>query len=176
MRPSSTARRYAEAAFDVAGRDGDADRWVQELEEVASAIQRPEVAAFFQNPDVSMDQKMNSLEGLFGHVRPHALNLLRILILRQRVHLLPTIVREFVAVKREAEGIAEAYVTVARPIEDSDRHAIAERLGELTGKRIEIHIDVDPSILGGVVVRIGDKLIDASVAGRLQRLRQEMAV
>jgi F-type H+-transporting ATPase subunit delta len=109
-------------------------------------------------------------------MRPHVVNLVRILAARDRIHLLPSILQEFVALDREARGILEARVTVARPIDDREQEEVRRRLEQLTGKTVEIHTDVDSSILGGIVVRMGDRLIDASVAGRLQRLRQEMAV
>ncbi|HEX8919549.1 MAG TPA: F0F1 ATP synthase subunit delta [Chloroflexota bacterium] len=176
MKPSSTARRYAEAAFEVARRDGQTDEWVRDLARATEALVQPDAAAFFRTPDVSREDKLAAIDRIFGGMQPQVKNLLRILVSRQRIYLMPAILREFVALKRQAEGIAEAYVTVARPVDDSEEQEISRRLGEMTGKRIEIHTSVDPSILGGIVVRIGDKLIDASVAGRLQRLRQEMAV
>jgi F-type H+-transporting ATPase subunit delta len=104
------------------------------------------------------------------------MNLLRILVSRQRMHLLPNIVREFEALELEARGIAEADVTVARSVGEAEQEVIARRLSEITGKQVHVQVHVDPGILGGIVVRIGDQLIDSSVAGRLQRLRQRLAV
>lgn len=77
---------------------------------------------------------------------------------------------------RAARGVVEAEVKVARPVTQPEEQEITQRLRTLTGKEVQIHLAVDPSILGGVVVRIGDQVVDASVAGRLDRLRQELAV
>jgi F-type H+-transporting ATPase subunit delta len=92
------------------------------------------------------------------------------------MHLLPAVAAEFERLAREARGVLEATVTVARPVTQSEQQEIQQRLHALTGKEVQIHMAVDPSILGGVVVRIGDQVIDASVEGRLDRLRQELAV
>ena len=176
MRPSSTARRYAEAAFEVARQDGDIDGWLSDLEAAVDAVQDSETAAYFKDPSVAMEHKMETLERGFSSVRPHVLNLLRVLVSRHRLHLLPAILEEFQELERQARGILEADITVARELDENERARIGDQLDELTGRRVELRTHVDPSILGGVVVRIGDRLIDASVAGRLQRLRQEMAV
>lgn len=176
MRPSSTAVRYAEAAFDVAQQDGDLGGWLSDLRAATYALQDPETSAFFKDPSVAMERKMEALERGFSTVRPHVLNLLRVLVSRHRLHLLPAILEEFQELERRARGILEADITVARELDENERARIGVQLDELTGRRVEVRTHVDPSILGGVVVRIGDRLIDASVAGRLQRLRQEMAV
>jgi F-type H+-transporting ATPase subunit delta len=176
MRPSTTARRYAEAAFEVAQQDGDLDTWLADLRAANTALAERETALFFRDPNVGREEKLETLNKLVGHLQPHVLNLLRVLAVRQRIQLLPAILREFQELEREARGIAEAQVTVARPVDQAETRAIAQRLGQLTGKRVEVRTQVDPNILGGVVVRIGDKLIDASVAGRLQRLRQRLAM
>lgn len=176
MRPSTTARRYAEAAFAVARRDGDLVGWLQDLQAADEALQDPEVGNFFRDPDVSREDKLATLGKLIREVRPHVLNLLRLLAVRQRLYLLPNVVAEFARLEHEARGIDEAHVTVARAVSAAERQDIVRRLEQLTGKKVEIHVQVDPAILGGIVVRIGDRLIDGSVAGRLVRLRQEMAV
>lgn len=176
MRPSTTARRYAEAAFDVAREDGDLDRWVSELRNMSDMIQRPNVRSYFDNPDVSTDEKLATLSQFFPEATPHVLNLLRVLTSRHRVHLMPPIAAEFEQLVRSARGILEATVTVARPVTDAEREEIRQRLSGATGKQVEIETQVDPSIIGGVIVHIGDHLVDASIAGRLQRLRQNLAV
>jgi F-type H+-transporting ATPase subunit delta len=176
MRPSTTARRYAEAAFDVARHDNDVQGWLRDLQTAAETVEQPDIAGFFRDPKVSREEKVETVGRTFQSMRPHVVNLVRILAARDRIHLLPSILQEFVALDREARGILEARVTVARPIDDREQEEVRRRLEQLTGKTVEIHTDVDSSILGGIVVRMGDRLIDASVAGRLQRLRQEMAV
>lgn len=175
MRPSATARRYAEAAYDVARQDGQVGAWLDGLKVAARVMHDSDAASFFKNPETGLDETLLTIDHMFGSMQPHLVNLLRIVATRHRLHLIPAILREFVDLDRAANGIVEAQVTVARPVEEAERESIGRHLGTLTGKTVEIQTRIDPSILGGIVVRIGDKLIDASVAGRLQRLRQEMA-
>jgi F-type H+-transporting ATPase subunit delta len=174
VRPSTTARRYAEAAFEVARQGGDTEGWLDDLKMASGVVQAASVSRYFKDPETGRREQLETLNGLFGNLRPQVLNLLRILATRHRMYLLPSVTREFEHLDRQARGIAEARVTTARPIEEAEREKIAERLGRLTGKIVDIHTAIDPSILGGFVVRIGDRLIDASIAGRLERLRQEM--
>lgn len=176
MIPSSTARRYAEAAFDVAREQGDVDAWIDELRQATRALSSRDTKLFFQDPNVATEEKLSTLERGLGQARPEVLNLLRLLAVRQRLTLLPGILREMEILEREAKGIVEADVTVARPISPEEERSIADRLQRLTGKRVDIKTRIDPAILGGLVVRLGDRVIDASVAGRLQRLRQQIAV
>jgi F-type H+-transporting ATPase subunit delta len=176
MRPSTTARRYAEAAFDVARRDNDVQGWLRDLQMAAETVKQPDIANFFRDPKVGREEKVETVGRTFQAMRPRVVNLVRILAARDRVHLLPSILQEFIALDRAARGILEARVTVARPIDSREQEEVRRRLEQLTGKTVDVRTDVDPTILGGIVVRMGDQLIDASVAGRLQRLRQEMAV
>jgi F-type H+-transporting ATPase subunit delta len=176
VRVSSTARRIAGAAFAVAQEEGDTAGWLADLRTAANVVERPEMASYFKDPKVPQEQKLQSVNDAFGSVRPTVQNLLRMLVSQQRIYLLPGVYREFELLDRAARGVTEATVRVARPISDADQRQIADRLAQMTGKMVELHTEIDPSILGGVVVRLGDRLIDASVAGRLQRLRHRLAV
>lgn len=170
------ARRYAEAAYDVALDDGDVEGWIAELKGVADRLQGDnEIRGYFRDPNAPLDEKLRALQMLFPNVRPHVLNLLRELVSRQRFHLVPHVLSELSRLEREARGIAEAEVTVARQVSDDERQSIARELAAGFGRQVQVHVAVDPSLLGGIVVRMGDKVYDASVATRLQRLRQELA-
>lgn len=176
MRHSSTARRYAQAAFDVARENNDVEPWLRDLESAAEGLKEQTVAHYFKDPNVPTDAKLTTLERVFPRAGQHVANLLRMLALRERLHLLPAIYEEFKGLDREARGVIEAEATVAHPCENSEREEIARRLSDATGKTVEVQLKVNSAILGGIVVRIGDRLIDASVSGRLERLRQIMAV
>jgi F-type H+-transporting ATPase subunit delta len=176
MRPSTTARRYATAAFDVASSSGQTDRWLRDLQQARETYSRDIVRTYFEDPNVAGEEKLATLPRLFPGISDQVLNLLRVLTSRHRMHLLPPILVEFEHLVREARGVLEADVTVARPVTEAERQEILQRLRTLTGKEVQIQVGVDPAILGGVVVRIGDQVIDASVAGRLDRLRQDLAV
>lgn len=175
MRPSTTARRYAEAAFDVAREDGTVQAWVSTLARVAQAVQRPDVAGFFKEPNISREQKIRSASDMAQGGPEQVGNLLEMLAALNRIHLVPSILQEFRELDRSASGVVEASVTVARPLSDAEAIEIAQRLAQALGKKVELQAQVDPAILGGIVVRVGDRLIDASVKGRLDRLRNQLA-
>ncbi|MGH2443169.1 MAG: F0F1 ATP synthase subunit delta [Chloroflexota bacterium] len=176
MRPSPIARRYADAAFDVAQQDGSAEAWTRDLKSASGTISMPEVSQFFKDPNISHTDKIATLDRLFSNTGPEVMNLIAMLTLRDRLSLLPAILAEFVARDRAARGIVEAHITVARPYGEKEEDGITQRLCNVTGKTVEVRVTVDPAILGGIIIRIGDRLVDASVRGRLHRLRSEMAV
>jgi F-type H+-transporting ATPase subunit delta len=176
MRPSTTALRYAEASFAVATEAGTVQAWLGDLEAAERVLTAPATLDVFREPEVPRSDKLGLLERLLPSIRPEALNLLRLLALRDRIALLPQIRTEFVRLDREARGVVEADVTVARQYDQAEQAEIQRRLTDATGKKVELRLHIDPKILGGVVVRIGDRLIDGSISGRLQRLRHEMAV
>lgn len=176
MRPSTTARRYAEAAFAVAENDGQVATWLEQLQGAADVLREQQASSYFKDPAVGLSNKLAKVGEVFSGYSPHVLNLLRLLVTNQRLALLPQIASEFSDLDRQKRGVLDAEVTVARPMSEGERAQIEERLRQTTGKQVELHAHVNPLILGGIVIRIGDKLIDASVAGRLQRLRQQLAV
>jgi F-type H+-transporting ATPase subunit delta len=176
MRPSTTALRYAEAAYDVAREERSVDAWRRDLDAAVRAVTSPEALKLFREPTIERSKKLGAIETVLANAQPGVLNLLRLLVLRERVALLPQIRDEFVRLDRETRGVVEAEVTVAREYDQSEREDIRQGLAAATGKQVELRFSVDPRILGGIVVRIGDRLIDGSVSGRLQRLRHEMAV
>src|SRR5579884_4011895 len=104
MRPSTTARRYAEAAFDVAAADGQTDTWLTELQGAVGVYERDDVSGYFEDPHVPREEKLQTLPQLFPYGTQRVLNLLRLLATKQRMYLLPPIASEFERLVREARG------------------------------------------------------------------------
>jgi F-type H+-transporting ATPase subunit delta len=102
------------------------------------------------------------------------LNLIGLMIRRGTVEQLPKVAAEFRRLDNARQGITLATATSAAPLGNDEVKALTERLEKLTGGRVELDVQVDPSLLGGVVVRVGDRLIDGSVRGRLERLRNQL--
>jgi F-type H+-transporting ATPase subunit delta len=172
----STARRYAEAAFEIAERDGTVDAWLAALDVAGERLGDSEVERILLNPAVPFAARREIAERVLGdEVTGAARNLVLLLLQRNRIHLLPAVAREVRRLHARREGIVEAEVTSAASLSEGDVEALRARLADMTGARVEISLHVDPEILGGIQVRIGDRLIDGSVRGRLERLRSRLA-
>jgi F-type H+-transporting ATPase subunit delta len=175
-RPTTSARRYAEAAFELAQRDGDPAGWRADLEAAAARLSDPQLAAVMENQGLALEGRSELLRAaLGGGVRRPVVNLGLLLLRRGRSDALPRVAAEFARLDRARQGITQAIATSATPLEPAAVEALSARLTELTGGRIELTRRVDPDLLGGIVVQLGDRLIDGSVRGRLERLRHQLA-
>jgi F-type H+-transporting ATPase subunit delta len=172
---SGTARRYAEAAFQIAERDDSLEAWRTALAVAQERLSDPDVTRLLANPAVPAATRVVVLGRILGDEvlgPPHSL--LALLVRRGRFELLPAVIREFTRLYRRREGIVEATVTSAAPLDATEASALQERLVAMSGKLVVLSQAVDASLLGGVVVQIGDLLIDGSVRGRLARLRSSL--
>ncbi len=173
----STARRYAEAAFEIAERDDLVDVWLAALAVADQRLTSPEAMRLLSNPAIPAASRIEVLERLLGgDVSGAPRHLLALLLRRGRFELLPAVSREFRRLHNRREGIVEATVTSASALDAADVEALRQRLEALTGMQVELQRLVDPDLLGGLSVRIGDRLIDGSVRGRLERLRTELSI
>ncbi|MFN8622030.1 MAG: ATP synthase F1 subunit delta [Chloroflexota bacterium] len=172
----STARRYAEAAFEIAERDGSVETWLSAFSAAESLLSEPGLMRLLANPAVPAASRHALLDQVAaGHVEGAPLRLLQLLVARGRIERLPEVAREFRRLYRLREGITQASITSAAPLTESEVSALTERLSGMTGGKVEVSLSVDPELLGGVQVRLGDRLIDGSVRGRLERLRSKLA-
>lgn len=176
MPARSSARRYAEAAFQIADRDGTLEPWLKDLETAAASLGEGDVARLLANPAIAFDDRAEIVNQVLGkRVSEKARNLVLLLVRRGRSELLPRVATEYRRLYDRREGIVEATVTSATPLDQGELAAIRSRIGELTSGKVEMTTSVDPSILGGVIIQLGDQLIDGSVRGRLERLRNQLA-
>lgn len=168
------AKRYAEAAYLLATQDGTEEAWSGGLSALAAAFAAPDMQALLENPRVPLDQKLRVIETALAGVDPQVLNLARLLVRRGRVSLGPQIDEAYRELLDEARGISHATVTSAVPLTEDELSAVRERLSEMTGGQVVVKTQVDETILGGLVVRIADRLIDGSTRGRLQALKRQL--
>lgn len=175
-RPTSSARRYAEAAFQIALRDRTMAAWRADLAAASAALADDRLARLLANPAVPLESRERLLRTVLERRRVGALplNLARLLLHRGRIEMLPRVAAELVRLDDLRQGLVHASATSAAPLEPDEIRALAGRLQQLTGGRVELETRVDPSLLGGLVVRLGDRLIDGSVRGRLERLRSRL--
>ena len=167
------AKRYAQAAFELAG--SDLAGWQRAVDEIAEFMADESVRSVLENSRVPRDSKLRLVGAALADLPAMPLNLARLLVRKSRTALAPEIAAQFRAMVQEREGVRHARATTAVALNDAERRALAERLQGSTGHPVELETDVDPELLGGVVVLIGDRLIDASVRGRLEALRKSLA-
>jgi F-type H+-transporting ATPase subunit delta len=175
---SGTARRYATAAFNVAAEAGDLDIWLSELSELARILETPSARVIFISPAVPASEKRAAIERLLPRATPLLRNFLTILAERDRLDEVRGIVDALREMINRERGIVPAEVTTAVPLDPELERVVQERLAAHLQRRpdqITVHSRVDPSIIGGVVARVGDQVIDDSVRGRLERLRRALA-
>jgi F-type H+-transporting ATPase subunit delta len=173
--PVASARRYAEAIFDLASESGAAVQWSGDLAQIADFAGDADVARIVASNRVPRDEKLRLLEaGLKPHVSPLAWNLVRLLEQRGKLRLAREIQVAFQERLDEQNGVAHAVVTTAVPLGNDERSAVAARLSQLTGKHVDVTSVVDESIIGGVIARVGDQLIDGSTRARLIALKRRL--
>lgn len=173
-RRDTAARRYAEAAFEIGRDDGTLDAWERDLERLRSVLADEELRSLAEHPAVPYAEKERVLRRVVGDVSPEAMNLVLLMIRRGRPGAIDKMVERFGELVRRERGIALAEVRTALPLDDEQREQVIARLRELTDSKIEINEVVDESLIGGISVRIGDRLYDASVRTRLERLRARL--
>lgn len=176
MREATIARNYAETLLELARRASNLEGWGQRIDDVADAMQRDRaVWLFLESPRISSAEKNRVLlKALSGQLPPTFVRFLQALVNHRRQMLIPVIAREYHDLVDAIEGRIHANVVVARAVDEAERNAIAERLSAVLGKRVVPHMAVNPAILGGVVVRVGDTVFDGSVRKRLSVLRNRM--
>jgi len=133
--------------------------------------------AIIANPSVSAETRLRAVDALdLPGIGPQALNLMRLLVASRRVDRIDEIVEHYEVLADEAAGRVRASVTTAIPLSEAEREKLAEDLSTQLGKDVRLVAQVDPSILGGLLLQVGDRLTDASVAGRLDQLRRKVLV
>ena len=172
------ANKYAKAIFELAQDDKKLDAYDKELSKVAEEIfGLPEAVKFFQNPLVPHKAKKDLLgKALKKEVSDTIMNFLLLLVDKGRIGIFSEIYEIFSGLKNQAQGVLIADVTSAFPLTKTQETQLTKKLTTLTNKKIRVRKHEDKSILGGLIVTIGDKRIDGSAAGRLHNLRSSLSV
>ncbi len=178
MRDTTIAKNYAETLLILAGRANDLRGWGAMITDLADAMgNNPKLRLFLESPRIGADEKNKVLGAAFTNAMPrNFLRFLQSLVSHRRQMLIPEIAREYLDLVDAAEGRMHARVTVARETPDDEKSAIAQQLSRMFGKDVVPHLSVDPAIMGGVIVHVGDTVLDGSVRKRLMSLRQRMLV
>jgi F-type H+-transporting ATPase subunit delta len=168
------ARRYARAVFEIALEENELERWQSDLQKVVEATANEQLLAVLESPKIKFEEKSRLLSHL-GGVSPLALNLVRLLVARGGVHVLPQIAAAYDHLVDDYRGIQTAAVVTAIRLDNKDKEKLAEELGAMVGKKVQLEASVDPAIIGGIVARVGGRLLDGSTRSKLTALKKELA-
>ena len=174
MARKAYTRRYAQAVFEIALERKELERWQSDLQRIARAVSDDTVLAALENPKFKFDDKRKLLEKSLGDINPLALNLVWMLIARTGIGMIVGIAEEYERLLNEYKGIQTARITTAVPLDDKDKQKLAENLGAMVGKKVEVKSEVDPEIIGGIIARIDGKLLDGSTRSKLIALKREL--
>ena len=167
---------YAEALFSIVRAEGELERVEDELFHFGKLLEsNHELKQALSDKSIEADQRQKVLgEILEGKVSPHTLGLLGFIVAQGRARQLPQILTELSDLAAEARNSVVAEVRSAIPLDDSQRTQLAEALSGATGKKVELKVVIDPSVIGGLVAKVGDTVIDGTVRRRLEQLKEQV--
>ncbi|QZY55524.1 F0F1 ATP synthase subunit delta [Crassaminicella profunda] len=170
-------RTYAQALFDIAVEENKLDVLKEEITFVLDAFSMyPDFYNLYNTPQISKDEKKKIIEEVFKEkISTEMMNFLKILLDKRRTNCLKGIAKVFKKLLNDYKNMIEGTVTTAVPLKDEEKLRIENKLSIVTGKKIKLENMVDPSIIGGVLVKIGDKVIDGSLESRLTEMQKDLA-
>ena len=175
MLKGAIARRYAGAIFDIGRKQNTLDRTLEDVQEIAKLFSIRKLAYLLREPNIPAERKEAAIrQGLASKVLPSSLNLALLVVQRELVDLMPNIARELHQLVLDYKNEATAQVTTATKLDEKTQRQVQRALERMTGKKIVLETRVQPDILGGVVARVGDQVIDGSVERRLKLLQQQL--
>jgi F-type H+-transporting ATPase subunit delta len=175
MLKGAIARRYAGAIFNIALRQQTLERTLEDVREIARLFSHRKLAYLLREPKIPMQRKETTIsQALAPRVLPTSLNLALLVVQRELVDIMQNMARELEQLVLDYNNQAIAEVTTATQVNEAEQASIRQALEKRTGKTILLQSKVDPNILGGVVARVGDQVIDGSIQHRLQALKQQL--
>ena len=170
----SAARRYAEALLEIAAEESAVDAFRASLDRLASAFE-PGIIRALRDPKVTLERRRAAVAAA-ARDEPKAIRAtLDLLLQRDRIELLPEIARAYSDLVDRREGIVKAKVTTSVAVNEAQRADIVRRLEQASGKKVRATFAVDPRLIGGAKVQIGDRLMDASLRTSLDQLARQLA-
>jgi F-type H+-transporting ATPase subunit delta len=172
---ATIARPYAEAVFKVADGEGKLAEWADVLDRLAAVAENAAIRGLLGDPNVTPDQLYGVLAGAAGDLPAEAQNLVRVLIENGRVGVLPEVRDLFVALKHEREGVVDAEVASAFPLDEAQLATLVNELEARFKRKVKPNVAVDKELIGGIKVVVGDEVIDGSVRGKLAAMAAALA-
>jgi F-type H+-transporting ATPase subunit delta len=174
MARAPTAKRYAQAAFQIAQERDEIDQWLEELGSALAVVEDAAFRPYLEFPKVAIEDKVRAIQRTLEGVNPLVQNLVALLVSRNTLELYPSIVAEYQGLVDKQHGRERAVVVTAVPLDDQQQSRVRQQLSKLLGKEVVLSTRVEPKVLGGLVARMGDRLIDGSMRGRLTGLRDSL--
>jgi F-type H+-transporting ATPase subunit delta len=172
---ATLARPYAAAVFKRSKETGTTEQWSKSLAFISAVLNDKEVSAVVANPKVSKERlSALMLDICQGQVDEEGANFLKLLVQNNRLTLAPTIAELFEALKAESEGYVDVEVATAYAFSKEEKQSFTSTLEKTLSKKVHMNVTVDKSLIGGVVVRAGDRVIDGSIKGQLQQLAKRL--
>ena len=173
--PITLARPYAKAVFQVAAQSNDLAGWSQMLRQVAAVCKDERVAILLSSPVITAEEQAQRLISLFGdELSAPAQNVIKVLAYHGRLSLIAEIVELFEALRAQQEKSVDAMVTTAFEVSSATVDALAAALTKNLNREVKLVANVDPSLIGGAIIRAGDTVIDSSVRGKLKKLAESI--
>ncbi len=172
MPSGGVANRYAAAVFKLAVEAGDVDAWRHDLAMLDELLQDEVLQAAFRNPAVPISRRLELARQLAADLRPQVLNLMRLLIEHRRTGEMQGIRAEFERLADEASGIVHAMMRTATAVSVDDQESYRRSLARKLGCDVRLRVEVDPTLIGGAMIQVGDYLVDGSVRTQLNRMRE----
>ena len=175
MPRAASGRRYAQAVFQIALERDELDPWMEDLTLLASALENLELAEYLDAPQVAVDRKIEVVRGTLGDsVGPLAINLLGLLVSKGIVSIMPVVADQYQGMLDAYRGVARAEVVSAVALDQRQQRALADLLEEIVGGDVRLNARIDPAIVGGLVARVGDRLLDGSTKTKIEALRRRL--
>lgn len=172
---ASAARRYAEAAFQLASRDDALDAVGDGLTLAVRFVGSGDALDVLRNPARPLVERIRLVDALLAKRVPGpVLKLVGLLVQRGKIDRLTAVEAEYRRLLNRERGVVAAVATSATPLDKAETQALADKVAQMTGRTVDLRVEVDEALIGGLTVRVGDTLYDASVRGRLERLRERL--
>lgn len=167
-----SGQRYAQAIFELAEEHEQLEQWDQDLRLAADVLGDEEFALFLKHAEVPVERKTSAIEDVLSEVHPLVRNLVSLLVNRGGVDAMRDVQEGYSHLLDERLGRQRVEVTTAVPLEDAEMERITNFVAQLVGRQVVLSAQVDDSILGGLIIQIGDRLLDGSTSSALERMRQ----
>ena len=174
MAKTISARRHAQAVFQIALEKKELESWQSDLNMIAEVVGNPQLVAILENPKLQFNQKEKILQNILTGINPVAMNLVYFLVVKNRLRIVDDLVVEYKRLINAHYGREMAEVITAIPLGDEEKERLQKKLATITQKEVVITTQVDPDIMGGLVAKVGDQVIDGSVRTRLKELRKSL--